>query len=97
MEENKIFSVYYPSEIADDNVIRATATLETVILDSGNEKIYTHNESVWKGFTCIGIIFGRGKTNVEGEDREAALEAVNGLADILVNEYGVYDWEDQEI
>lgn len=88
---NEIKNICYPSPIAEDDIIRASVTLEI----AGNVK-YTHNESVWKGVNCIGSIFGRGMTDAPAEYREEALEAIEGMADILVNEYGMEEWKKRE-
>ena len=78
-----VFTISYPSPIADDGVVRASVTLEAV-----GGQIYTHNESVWKGLECIGLIFGWKDTNAEN-DRDAALTAIEGLAAILKEDYGM--------
>ena len=85
-----VFTISYPSPIADDGIVRASVTLEAV-----NGQIYTHNESVWKGLECIGLIFGWKDTNAES-DRDAALTAIEGLAAILKEDYGMEISEESE-
>ncbi len=78
-----IYTVSCPSPIADDGVVRACVTLEVV-----DGQIYTHNESVWKGLECLGLIFGWKDTNAE-TDRDAALAAIASLAEVLRDDYGM--------
>lgn len=79
-----IYTVYWPSPLADDGEVRAAATLEV-----SGEEVHVHTSGVWLGEKCIGCICGMSHTDAAEPHRGKALEAIAGLRALLENEYGL--------
>lgn len=80
-------SLAFPSEKADDNVIRATFALDV----KNNIGIGLSGGGLWKGLNYIGSFDGfiGFAHNVEGEDKEAVDALLADLSVALNEAYGV--------